>query len=207
MIRYRRYRAFIAFTVIAILATYYFIGYGGLALPAAIGAGSLKQASSDAAAAAKEKAQAGLDLIKPDEPTKDDILGVLPPLPTTKVAPAATSILAEVPKPSTPKTTTTTSSAAVATQSLSQPKPQDAAAILPVHELDDIAEGGEGRVELPPVWQGLASVPAIHWSRAPEHFPVSSTIQLPTGTPRAIPRIQHDFKKSHLPTRLIGKKS
>ncbi|KAG9608904.1 seven-hairpin glycosidase, partial [Aureobasidium melanogenum] len=29
----------------------------------------------------------------------------------------------------------------------------------------------------------------------PEHFPVSTTIQLPTGTPKAIPRIQHKFKK------------
>jgi mannosyl-oligosaccharide alpha-1,2-mannosidase len=194
MIRYRRYRAFIAFAVIAVLATYYFIGHGSLALPAAIGAGSLKQAGSDAAAAAKEKAQAGLDLIKPDEPTKDDILGVLPPLPTTKVAPAITSILAEVLKPSTPKATTSSSSV-VAKQSLSPTIPQDAAAIFPVHELDDLTEGGEGRVELPPVWQGVPAVPTIHWSRQPEHFPVSSTIQLPTGTPKAIPRIQHEFKK------------
>jgi mannosyl-oligosaccharide alpha-1,2-mannosidase len=193
MIRYRRYRAFIAFTVIAILATYYFVGHG-IALPSAVGAGSLKQAGSDAVAAAKEKAQAGLDLIKPEEPTKEDILGVLPPLPTTKAAPAATSILAEVLKPSTAKATTS-SSAAVATHSPSHTTPQDAAAILPVHELDDMAEVGEGRVELPPVWQGVAAVPAIHWSRQPEHFPVPTTIQLPTGTPKAIPRIQYDFKK------------
>jgi mannosyl-oligosaccharide alpha-1,2-mannosidase len=193
MIRYRRYRAFIAFTVIAILATYYFVGHG-IALPSAVGAGSLKQAGSDAVAAAKEKAQAGLDLIKPEEPTKEDILGVLPPLPTTKAAPAATSILAEVLKPPTAKATTS-SSAAVATHSPSLTTPQDAAAILPVHELDDMAEVGEGRVELPPVWQGVAAVPAIHWSRQPEHFPVPTTIQLPTGTPKAIPRIQYDFKK------------
>lgn len=194
MVRYRRYRAFIAFAVIAVLATYYFIGHGSLALPAAIGAGSLKLAGSDAVAAAKEKAQAGLDLIKPDEPTKDDILGVLPPLPTTKAAPAITSNLAEVLKPSTPKATTS-SSFVVVRQSLSPTIPQDAAAILPVHELDDLTESGEGRVELPPVWQGVPAVPTIHWSRQPEHFPVSSTIQLPTGTPKAIPRIQHKFKK------------
>lgn len=194
MIRYRRYRAFIAFTVIAILATYYFVGQGSIALPSAIGAGSLKQAGNDAAAAAKEKAQAGLDLIKPEEPTKDDILGVLPPLPTTKAVPAATSIHAEAPKPSTAKATTS-SSAVAATQSPTQSKPQDAAAILPVHELDEITEVGEGRVEIPPVYQGVPSVPAIHWSRLPDHFPVATTIQLPTGTPKAIPRIQYEFKK------------
>ncbi|KAG9915196.1 seven-hairpin glycosidase, partial [Aureobasidium melanogenum] len=189
--------AFIAFTVIAILATYYFIGHGSIDLPSAIGAGALKQAGNDAAAAAKEKAQAGLDLIKPDEPTKEDILGALPPLPTTKVAASTTSSLADAPKPSTQEasTSSSSSSAAVATQSLSQTKPQDAAAILPVHELDDMTEIGEGRVEIPPVKQGVVNIPPIHWSKMPEHFPVSTTIQLPTGTPKAIPRIQHKFKK------------
>ncbi|KAH0148109.1 seven-hairpin glycosidase, partial [Aureobasidium melanogenum] len=200
MIRYRRYRAFIAFTVIAILATYYFIGHGSIDLPSAIGAGALKQAGNDAAAAAKEKAQAGLDLIKPDEPTKEDILGALPPLPTTKVAASTTPSLADAPKSSTQEASTSsssssTSTAAVATQSLSQTKPQDAAAILPVHELDDMTEIGEGRVEIPPVKQGVVNIPPIHWSKMPEHFPVSTTIQLPTGTPKAIPRIQHKFKK------------
>lgn len=200
MVRYRRYRAFIAFTVIAILATYYFVGHGSIDLPSAIGAGALKQAGNDAAAAAKEKAQAGLDLIKPDEPTKEDILGALPPLSTTKAAPAATSIVAEAPKPlaqeaSTSSSSTSTSSAAVATQSLSRTKPQDAADILPIHELDDMTEIGEGRVEIPPVKQGQVNIPTIHWSKMPEHFPVSTTIHLPTGTPKAIPRIQHKFKK------------
>ncbi|KAH0367079.1 seven-hairpin glycosidase, partial [Aureobasidium melanogenum] len=203
MIRYRRYRAFIAFTVIAILVTYYFIGHGSIDLPSAIGAGALKQAGNDAAAAAREKAQAGLDLIKPakpDEPTKEDILGALPPLPTTKAAASTTSSLAQAPIPSTQEAPTspsssTTSSAAVATQSHIRTKPQDAAAILPVHELDDMTEIGEGRIEIPPINQGMVNFPTIHWSKMPEHFPVSSTIQLPTGTPKAIPRIQHDFKK------------
>lgn len=36
---------------------------------------------------------------------------------------------------------------------------------------------------------------AIHWQKMPEHFPVpaESLIQLPTGVPKAIPRIQYDF--------------
>lgn len=35
----------------------------------------------------------------------------------------------------------------------------------------------------------------IHWSKPPEHFPIAkeSIIPLPTGKPKAIPRIQHDF--------------
>ncbi|THY10563.1 seven-hairpin glycosidase [Aureobasidium pullulans] len=194
MIRYRRYRAFIAFTVIAIFATYYFIGHGSIDLPSAIGAGSLKQAGLDAAAAAGDKAQAGLDALKPEEPTKEDILGVLPPLPTTKAALATTPVVAEAPKPSTEKVAAT-SSAAAATQSLSQSTPQDAAALIPVHELDDMSEVGEGRVEIPAIHPGEVSAPAIHWSKQPEHFPIATTIQLPTGSPKAIPRIQHKFKK------------
>ncbi|THW93333.1 seven-hairpin glycosidase [Aureobasidium pullulans] len=194
MIRYRRYRAFIAFTVIAIFATYYFIGHGSIDLPSAIGAGSLKQAGLDAAAAAGEKAQAGLDALKPEEPTKEDILGVLPPLPATEAALATTPVVAEAPKPSTEKVAAT-SSAAAATQSLSQSTPQDAAALIPVHELDDMSEVGEGRVEIPAIHPGEVSAPAIHWSKQPEHFPIATTIQLPTGSPKAIPRIQHKFKK------------
>lgn len=35
----------------------------------------------------------------------------------------------------------------------------------------------------------------IHWSKPPEHFPIAkeSIIPLPTGKPKAIPRIQHEF--------------
>lgn len=52
---------------------------------------------------------------------------------------------------------------------------------------------GNGRWEPPP---SRSSVPAIYWSKPAEHFPVTgSTIKLPTGTPKPIPRIQHLFEK------------
>jgi mannosyl-oligosaccharide alpha-1,2-mannosidase len=54
-------------------------------------------------------------------------------------------------------------------------------------------ELGQGRVELddiPPLNND------IHWSKQPEHFPITSTIQLPTNKPTAIPRVQHKFKSS-----------
>lgn len=37
--------------------------------------------------------------------------------------------------------------------------------------------------------------PPVHWTKMPEHFPVpeGSLIHLPTGTPKAIPTIQHKF--------------
>ncbi|KAF2144381.1 glycoside hydrolase family 47 protein [Aplosporella prunicola CBS 121167] len=35
----------------------------------------------------------------------------------------------------------------------------------------------------------------IHWKKLEEHFPVTSTIQLPTGSPKPVPKVQHTFAK------------
>jgi len=62
-----------------------------------------------------------------------------------------------------------------------------------VNEEEIPIEHGQGRVELdnlPPVNHD------IHWTKQPEHFPVTSTIQLPTNKPSAIPRVQHKFASS-----------
>lgn len=52
---------------------------------------------------------------------------------------------------------------------------------------------GQGRLDAPPP---LADLPAIHWERSPEHFPIPKDriIPLPTGKPKSIPKIQHIFK-------------
>jgi mannosyl-oligosaccharide alpha-1,2-mannosidase len=53
-----------------------------------------------------------------------------------------------------------------------------------------IAEAGQGRKEedlLP------SDARPIRWEKQEEHFPVESTIQLPTGTPKPMPRIQAKF--------------
>ncbi|KAI9659250.1 MAG: hypothetical protein M1829_006590 [Trizodia sp. TS-e1964] len=41
------------------------------------------------------------------------------------------------------------------------------------------------------------SLPPVHWSQLPEHFPVpsESVIQLPTDAPKQLPRIQYNFGK------------
>ncbi|KKA28850.1 hypothetical protein TD95_000260 [Thielaviopsis punctulata] len=43
-----------------------------------------------------------------------------------------------------------------------------------------------------------AATTKIHWSKVPEHFPVptESIIHMPTGTPKAIPKIQFNFPKT-----------
>lgn len=53
--------------------------------------------------------------------------------------------------------------------------------------------GGDGRLEI----IGATDKPKIHWTQLPDHFPVPTDmlIQLPTGKPKAIPKVQYDFKK------------
>jgi len=55
-----------------------------------------------------------------------------------------------------------------------------------------IAEHGEGRLEVSPL---PSNVEPIYWKKLPEHFPVpsESTIQLPTGSSKPIPKIQYIF--------------
>ena len=68
------------------------------------------------------------------------------------------------------------------------------AKVAPGKKPNEYSEGGQGRHEPPPP---LKSVPAIHWVRMDDHFPVpsASMIQLPTGRPSALPKIQHVFKE------------
>lgn len=57
--------------------------------------------------------------------------------------------------------------------------------------VDTAEEPGKGRLEISK--DPLA--PKIYWSKLPEHFPIpsASIIQLPTGKPIEIPKIQHVF--------------
>lgn len=56
---------------------------------------------------------------------------------------------------------------------------------------EPIVDGGGGRLEI----IAETGIPKIHWSHLPEHFPIptESLIQLPTGKPKSIPKIQHEF--------------
>ncbi|KAK3055862.1 hypothetical protein LTR09_003096 [Extremus antarcticus] len=73
------------------------------------------------------------------------------------------------------------------------PAPAPASA-APIEDEDLSYELGEGRVEVP-IAPNNPKTTALHWSKMPEHFPPSSTIQLPTGTSVPIPRIQRAVKK------------
>jgi mannosyl-oligosaccharide alpha-1,2-mannosidase len=81
-----------------------------------------------------------------------------------------------------------------ATLAPTQPLPLDYQPLAPIYNDEEIPiELGQGRFEatrLPPVNN------EIHWTKQPEHFPVTDTIQLPTNKASSIPRIQHKFAKS-----------
>ncbi|KAF2427666.1 seven-hairpin glycosidase [Tothia fuscella] len=64
----------------------------------------------------------------------------------------------------------------------------------PADAMNTILEQGSGRWENDQLPSDTDTV-AIRWEKPEEHFPVSSTIQLPTGTPKPIPRIQYDFSQ------------
>jgi len=83
----------------------------------------------------------------------------------------------------------------IATLAPTQPLPLEyQPALAPILSDDEIPiELGQGRYEadgLPPINN------EIHWTKQPEHFPVTSTIQLPTNKASSIPKVQHKFSKS-----------
>ncbi|KAK3117182.1 hypothetical protein LTR53_001686 [Teratosphaeriaceae sp. CCFEE 6253] len=73
---------------------------------------------------------------------------------------------------------------------------QEASGQLPAITEDDELpyEIGEGRVDNEVVFTSASS--AIHWTKQPEQFPISTTAQLPTGTSSPIPRIQFTGTKA-----------
>ncbi|KAF2086264.1 glycoside hydrolase family 47 protein [Saccharata proteae CBS 121410] len=74
----------------------------------------------------------------------------------------------------------------------------------PKHEKPKIQDGATDREQAVPgfdldpsstsmIANSRPSAPSIHWKKQKEHYPVSSTISLPAGSPKPVPRIQHIF--------------
>ncbi len=63
---------------------------------------------------------------------------------------------------------------------------------------------GDGRQEVIEDYE----IPKIHWSKLPEHFPIptDSLIQIPTGKPKAIPKIQYEFPEESMEDKKDRKK-
>ncbi|KAL1303304.1 hypothetical protein AAFC00_006709 [Neodothiora populina] len=215
MFRMRRYRAFIAFAVISILIFYHFSGYGSWTTASAIGAGSLRQSGSGNSPTTNEQStqqgqagpgqEAGKDkekekeLAYPPEYTpppfdpKHQVVSttsaaVLHPAPT----PAAAATPAGHLKAGKIELDDAVLSDIIATKNVATKTNKPAVTSDPP-TVPEVPFGYEAEGDA--MFESTEhATSTIHWSRQPEHFPVSSTIQLPTGTPKAIPRIQHTFK-------------
>lgn len=179
MLRYRRYRVFVAFAVITLFALYKFGSSSNSWQDESSGAESSKSQQDDAAQplsweprphVAQETKKPDLEVpIASASPSLETPPAIAPvPRPVDKPPPHAPT------KPAKPT-----------------PIGDDA---QPSSNNEEIVEGGQGRVEVSPV---PSSVPPIHWKKQSEHFPVptNSIIKLPTGKSKSIPKIQHVFKQ------------
>lgn len=99
----------------------------------------------------------------------------------------------ETAEESTTVTTTTTSKPESSSSDADLGAPTPPPVIPPGNHEDLPYQVGEGRVEVPIEPTHTRSIE--HWTKQKEHFPVTSTIQLPTGTSIPFPRIQRAVNK------------
>ncbi|KAK0254084.1 hypothetical protein B0A54_05448 [Friedmanniomyces endolithicus] len=103
-----------------------------------------------------------------------------------------------------PATTRKTTQASSASAHMASSTTTSSSATATVHQLPPITaddepgyEIGEGRKDNAEIPQTTTS--AIHWVKQTEHFPISTTRRLPTGTAKPLPKIQysgHDAGKA-----------
>ncbi|CAK3989285.1 endoplasmic reticulum mannosidase MNL2 [Lecanosticta acicola] len=129
------------------------------------------------------------------EPPKPDEWNGKESVPAPKTAPkkvvepesASSTLGYEAPAPSPLITPAPTSSQSEAVSDKTTPTYNGA----PQFYGGPVVEVGEGRVEQEPSKHSTSSKPPpIHWTKLPEKFPISSTIQLPTSKPSPIPLVQ-----------------
>ncbi|RMZ70235.1 class I alpha-mannosidase 1A [Pyrenophora seminiperda CCB06] len=171
MFRYRRYRAFLVFAVIAVLAIYRFGGSGA----------AWREAASHAVGAAH-----GL------KGTVEEVLQDTKPRPA--VAHETKSLKLHVPAASTSRSLQTpppvkSLASSTPTPVVTKQKPSIPTPIRPnPHGNPAVADD---------TLESSAEIEVVHWTKLPEKFPVptESLIRLPSGKPKAIPKIQAKFKK------------
>ncbi|KAI9052566.1 hypothetical protein LZ554_003909 [Drepanopeziza brunnea f. sp. 'monogermtubi'] len=175
MPRFRRYRVFILFAVIFIVLVVHVRRTGNLLDPAHV---QDFDAPSQHDAHEHDHIQLSPDKEAQNEPMKES----LQPIPAKKQQP----IVELASRPAAPAEAPAR-------------KPDELLPILPTKVRGD-DEVDEIHPVSPPGRQELLSLPPeghidIHWERQKEHFPVppESIIQLPTGVPVNIPKIQHVF--------------
>ncbi|KAI9822329.1 MAG: hypothetical protein M1827_000047 [Pycnora praestabilis] len=185
MLRFRRYRVFLIFAAFVIAVLYHFTSVREWDTPASsINVDSLKKFGIKGTTTSPETTTKITQETKPPAVQNTEVEAT-PSLPATPIVTppvaAAKELVQEVPP------TTTLNNALTTTKASSE-------AIKQAHSTaaENLVEQGQGRME---VYDVGTTMHPIHWTKLPEHFPVppESVIQLPTGRPKSIPKIQHTF--------------
>ena len=200
MIRYRKYRVLVAVAFVIVVALWHFNHARRWQPTQAL---RPKPIEEDQPSTNVKQAEGLTDL----KGTDDELLGIAKEsnVPMAHVSAAdedgerAKESLPPVPEESKPVQTTSPADAEEKIEddedeNVEQERNDESAAVtsqladvLPVGQIDQQAEVPLPLNEPPP------SVSVLHWSSVQEHFPVTSTIQLPEGSPKPIPKIQHEF--------------
>ncbi|KAI9834258.1 MAG: hypothetical protein M1819_003096 [Sarea resinae] len=207
MLRLRRYKVLVVFSVFAIIVLYHFTSVRDWERATSISVDALRNFGEKQPTTLPKQLEPVAKETKPfvvEVPQAETTRAPIPPpsiapisKPLQKLPGVSSSVVSSVISSSTlsaaPVTTTSTNSwgnwmlPPSTTSSVAQ-------AVQSEPGSDDYEgyEGGEGRLEAP---APNTRFPPIHWTKLPEHFPVpsESIIQLPSAKPRAIPQIQHSF--------------
>ena len=202
MLRLRRYRAFLIFAIIAIGALYHFRGLGSIESAGTASVEGLKKFGghedhsttttfSEPGSISDEEidnvGQAGeqaYDSVVSAISTVSDKIAI-----TSSTPAKTTTDNVEEPEATPTKSPVATDEDEADDESAAVDDATDTAPVAAQPNLS--SPGGQGRLEV----IGDDTIPKIHWKKQPEHFPVppERIIQLPSGKPKAIPKIQHDF--------------
>lgn len=205
MFRMRRYRVFLIFAVITLGAFYHFTSLGSLESAGAASVEGLKNFGQKHTTTAPSPASGSNTK---ESPVSDDFnVPILAPskIDSSDARPSRSS--ANIPEKSTLVQSKEQSSrgsasgtqvrlvsaATIADANPTSAKHSNKTSSPNERPADPVikSEGGGGRLEI----LATSGIPKIHWTQLPEHFPVptESIIQLPTGKPKAVPKVQHDF--------------
>lgn len=205
MLRLRRYRAFLIFAVITIGALYHFTSLGRIESAGAASVGGLKsfgghkdESASTTPSEPDSKLEGAIeDFRQFGKQAYDPVVSAVPnKFATTPSTPAITATDSiEEPEATPSKTTSAADEDEIDDPTLAEDQfstATDTPNSAPVAAQPNLnSQSGQGRLEV----IGDDSIPKIHWKKQTEHFPLpsESIIQLPTGKPKAIPKIQHAF--------------
>jgi mannosyl-oligosaccharide alpha-1,2-mannosidase len=176
----RRYRVFLAFAVITVIALYNFSSSGSSWTEKA--AQHLEQGKAEIADPPKGKWEPTPQVALESKKLELDIPAAKTPQ-SKQARPPIASLKRPVDKQPQTSPAPTTPAA--------KPTPN---AIPPIYHG---VPGGTSNDTMPTEAAALSSVPAVHWQKASERYPVPtvSLIQLPSAKSKPLPKIQFNFKK------------